>query len=142
VTLLLPLTLTIMRALLIRGESHVFAVPLSGVETTTRVLNTEIRGTGERQTCVWQGAEIPLFTLEALLGRPSRRAEELATVVLRRGSGRACLVVDELLEEREIVIKPLDDLANHRRLFSGVSVREDGTLVFILDTSFVPEEGS
>jgi len=44
VTLLLPLTLTIMRALLVRGESHVFAVPLSGVETTTRVLNTEIRG--------------------------------------------------------------------------------------------------
>ncbi|MCX7032015.1 MAG: chemotaxis protein CheA [Spirochaetes bacterium] len=142
VTLLLPLTLTIMRTLLVRGESHVFAVPLSGVETTTRVLNTEIRGAGERLACVWQDAEIPLFTIGGLLGRPSRRAEELSAVILRRGGSRACLVVDELLEEREIVIKPLDDLANHRRLFSGVSVREDGTLVFILDTSFVPEEGS
>ncbi len=142
VTLLLPLTLTIMRTLLVRGESHVFAVPLSGVETTTRVLNTEIRGSGERLAFVWQDAEIPLFTLGGLLGRPSRRAEELSAVILRRGSSRACLVVDELLEEREIVIKPLDDLANHRRLFSGVSVREDGNLVFILDTSFVPEEGS
>jgi two-component system chemotaxis sensor kinase CheA len=142
VTLLLPLTLTIMRTLLVRGESHVFAVPLSGVETTTRVLNTEIRGVGERLACVWQDEEIPLFTLGGLLGRPSRRAEELSAVILRRGGSRACLVVDELLEEREIVIKPLDDLANHRRLFSGVSVREDGTLVFILDTSFVPEEGS
>ena len=87
---------------------------------------------------MWQDAEIPLFTLGGLLGRPSRRAEELAAVVVRRGGSRACLVVDELLEEREIVIKPLDDLVNHRRLFSGVSVREDGTLVFILDTSFVP----
>jgi two-component system chemotaxis sensor kinase CheA len=142
VTLLLPLTLTIMRTLLVRGESHVFAVPLSGVETTTRVLNTEIRGSGERLAFVWQDAEIPLFTLGGLLGRPSRRGEELSAVILRRGGSRACLVVDELLEEREIVIKPLDDLANHRRLFSGVSVREDGTLVFILDTSFVPEEGS
>jgi two-component system, chemotaxis family, sensor kinase CheA len=138
ITLLLPLTLTIMRALLIRGESHVFAVPLAGVETTTRILNTEIRGAGEHLSCVWQDAEIPLFTLGGLLGRPSRRAEELAAVVVRRGGSRACLVVDELLEERELVIKPLDDLANHRRLFSGVSVREDGTLVFILDTSFVP----
>jgi two-component system, chemotaxis family, sensor kinase CheA len=138
VTLLLPLTLTIMRALLVRGESHVFAVPLAGVETTTRILNTEIRGGGDRLSCVWQDTEIPLFTLGGLLGRPSRRAEELAAVVVRRGGSRACLVVDELLEEREIVIKPLDDLANHRRLFSGVSVREDGTLVFILDTSFVP----
>ena len=138
VTLLLPLTLTIMRALLVRGESHVFAVPLAGVETTTRILNTEIRGAGDRLACTWQGAETPLFTLGGLLGRTWRRAEEHAAVVVRRGASRACLVVDELLEEREIVIKPLDDLANHRRLFSGVSVREDGTLVFILDTSFVP----
>jgi two-component system chemotaxis sensor kinase CheA len=142
VTLLLPLTLTIMRTLLVRGESHVFAVPLSGVETTTRVLNTEIRGAGERLAFIWQDAEIPLFTLGGLLGRPWHRAEELSAVILRRGRSRACLVVDELLEEHEIVIRPLDDLANHRRLFSGVSVREDGTLVFILDTSFVPEEGS
>jgi two-component system chemotaxis sensor kinase CheA len=142
VTLLLPLTLTIMRALLVRGESHVFAVPLSGVETTTRVLNTEIRGAGERQAFVWQDAEIPLFSLGGLLGRPARRADELSAVILRRGRSRACLVVDELLEERELVIRPLDDLANHRRLFSGVSVREDGNLVFILDTSFVAEEGS
>jgi len=140
VTLLLPLTLTIMRTLLVRGESHVFAVPLAGVETTTRVLNTEIRGAGERLAVVWQGAEIPLFTLGGLLGRPARRAEELSAVILRRGAARACLVVDELLEERELVIKPLDDLANPRRLFSGVSIREDGRLVFILDTSFVPEE--
>jgi two-component system chemotaxis sensor kinase CheA len=136
------MTLTIMRALLVRGESHVFAIPLQGVEATTRVLNTEIRGSGERLGFVWQGAEIPLFTLGTLLGRPSRRAEELSAVIVRRGASRACLVVDELLEEREIVIKPIDDLVNYRRLFSGVSVREDGTLVFILDTSFVPEEGS
>jgi two-component system chemotaxis sensor kinase CheA len=142
ITLLLPLTLTIMRALLVRGEAHVFAVPLSGVETTARVLNTEIRGAGERLSCRWQNGEIPLFTLGGLLGRPGRRGEELSAVVLRRGRGRACLVVEELLEERELVIKPLDDLANPRRLFSGVSLREDGTLVFILDTSFVPEEGS
>jgi two-component system chemotaxis sensor kinase CheA len=142
VTLLLPLTLTIMRTLLVRGESHVFAVPLSGVETTTRVLNTEIRGAGGRLAVVWQDAEIPLFTLGGLLGRPARRAEELAAVVLRRGAARACLVVDELLEEHELVIRPLDDLANHHRLFSGVSIREDGRLVFILDTSFVPEEGT
>lgn len=142
VTLLLPLTLTIMRALLVRGEAHVFAVPLTGVETTTRVLNTEIRGAGDRLAVVWQDAEIPLFTLGGLLGRPSRRAEEHSAVILRRGGSRACLVVDELLEEREIVIRPLDDLANRRRLFSGVSVREDGNLVFILDTSFVPEQVS
>jgi len=48
--------------------------------------------------------------------------------------------VDELIEEREVVIKPVDDLLNAHRLFSGVSVLENGKLVFILDTSFAPRE--
>lgn len=45
--------------------------------------------------------------------------------------------MDELIEEREIVIRPVDDLLNTVRVFSGVSVLEDGRLVFILDTSFI-----
>jgi chemotaxis protein histidine kinase CheA len=48
--------------------------------------------------------------------------------------------VDELIEEREVVIKPVDDLLNTDRMFSGISVLEDGRLVFILDTSFVRRE--
>jgi chemotaxis protein histidine kinase CheA len=50
---------------------------------------------------------------------------------------RGCLVVDELLEEQEVVIRPIDDLLNYGGLFSGCSVLEDGTLVLILDSAFV-----
>ncbi len=137
VTLLLPVSLTIMPALLVRGESHLFGIPLSGVDATTRLLNTEIRGSRDRQFCTFQDGELPLYSLSGLLGRPARRAEELEAVIVRHGQDRGCLVVDELLEERELVIRPLDDLVNRDRLYSGVSVLEDGALVFILDTSFV-----
>ena len=41
-----------------------------------------------------------------------------------------------------MVIKPVDDLLNSHRLFSGVSVLENGRLVFILDTSFIRGENS
>jgi two-component system chemotaxis sensor kinase CheA len=136
VTLLLPLTLTIVNALLVRSEGQVYAIPLAEVDGTVKVLNTEVRGEGERETWVARDGEMPLFRLGALLGRGGRRAEEQFAVVLHHGGQKGCLVVDELIEEQQIVIKPVDDLLNTRRLFSGVSLLEDGTLVFILDTSF------
>ncbi|MBE3132950.1 MAG: chemotaxis protein CheW, partial [Acidobacteria bacterium] len=140
VTLLLPLTLTIVNSLLVRGDGQLYAIPLTDIDSTVKVLNTEIRGENGREAWVYQGDEIPLHRLGVLFGRGRRRAEEHFAVILRHGDARGCLVVDELIEEQEIVIKPVDDLLNDRRLFSGVSLLEDGRLVFILDTSFIRRE--
>ncbi len=137
ITLLLPLTFSITNALLVRAENIVYALPLSAVESTLKVLNTEIRGEEGRRTCIWTGEEIPLFYLGGIQGKGLPRAEEYFTVILSYGADRAGLVVDELLEEQELVIKPIDDLLNGEKRFSGISVLEDGTPVFILDTSFV-----
>jgi two-component system chemotaxis sensor kinase CheA len=140
VTLLLPLTLTIVSALLVRTEGQLFALPLADVDSTVKVLNTEVRGDEERETWIYREEEIPLFRLASLLGRGSRRAEEHFAVILSHAGRRGCLVVDELVEERQVVIRPVDDLLNRRRLFSGVSLLEDGQLAFILDTSFLRQE--
>jgi two-component system, chemotaxis family, sensor kinase CheA len=140
VTLLLPLTLTIVSALLVRADRQACAIPLADVESTVKVLNTEVRGDGETETWIYRDEEIPLFRLAGLLGRGSRRAEEHFAVILRHGGRKGCLVVDELVEQQQVVIRPVDDLLNHRRLFSGVSLLEDGELVFILDTSFIRQE--
>jgi two-component system, chemotaxis family, sensor kinase CheA len=141
VTLLLPLTLTIVSALLVRADRLACAIPLADVESTVKVLNTEVRGDGERETWIYRDEEIPLYRLAGLLGRSSRRAEEHFAVILSHGGRKGCLVVDELVEERQVVIRPVDDLLNQRRLFSGVSLLEGGELVFILDTSFIRQEG-
>ena len=140
VTLLLPLTLTIVNALLVRGDSQLYALPLTDVESTAKLLNAEIRGEEGRETAPWRDEEIPVYSLGALFGAGRRRAEESFAAVLRHGERAAYLVVDELIEEREVVIKPVDDLLNSHRLFSGVSVLENGKLVFILDTSFIRRE--
>jgi two-component system chemotaxis sensor kinase CheA len=137
ITLVLPTTLTIVNALLVRGDTAFYAIPLTDVDSTTKILNTEIRWEEGRETCSWLGNDIPLYRLGTMLERPQRREEEHFAVVVHHGELRGCLVVDELMEEREIVIKPIDDLLNPGRLFSGVSVLEDGRPVFILDTSFV-----
>jgi two-component system chemotaxis sensor kinase CheA len=140
VTLLFPLTLTIVNALLVRGDAQLYAVPLTDVDSTVKLLATEIRGEEGSEYSSWMDDAIPVFSLGALFGKGRHKTEEYFAAVLRHGDNKAFLVVDELLEERDIVIKPVDELLNTQRLFSGVSVLEDGRLVFILDTSFIRRE--
>jgi two-component system chemotaxis sensor kinase CheA len=140
VTLFLPLTLTIVNALLVRGDAQLYALPLTDVDSTAKLVSTEIRGDEGRETALWMEEEIPVFSLGAVFGNSRRRMDEYFAAVLRNGDRRAYLVVDELIEEREVVIKPVDDLLNSQKMFSGVSVLENGKLVFVLDTSFIRRE--
>ena len=140
VTLFLPLTLTIVNALLVRGDAQLYALPLTDVDSTAKLVSTEIRGEEGRESALWMEEEIPVFSLGALFGGGRRRADEYFAAVLRNGDRKAYLMVDELIEEREVVIKPVDDLLNSQKMFSGVSVLENGKLVFILDTSFIRRE--
>jgi two-component system chemotaxis sensor kinase CheA len=55
-------------------------------------------------------------------------------VVIRQKGKAVCLVVDQLVEEEDVVIKPVSDLLNNTGLFSGVSVLGDGRILFVLDT--------
>ena len=140
ISLFLPLTLTIVNALIVRGDTQLYALPLADVESTAKLLNEEIRGEEGRELARWREEEVPVFSLGALFATGRRRAEESFAAVIRHGERAAYLIVDELIEEREVVIRPVDDLLNPHRLFSGVSVLENGKLVFILDTSFVRRE--
>jgi len=140
VTLLLPLTLTIVNALLVRGDVQLYALPLTDVDSTAKLVSAEIRGEEGHESALWMEEEIPVYSLGALFGSGRRRTDEYFAAVLRHGDRKAYLVVDELIEEREVVIKPVDDLLNSQKMFSGVSVLENGKLVFILDTSFIRRE--
>ena len=140
VTLFLPLTLTIVNALLVRGGAQLYALPLTEVDSTAKLTSSEIRGEEGRENAAWMDEDIPVFSLGALFEGGRRRSDECFALVLRHRDRKAFLVVDELIEEREVVIKPVDDLLNSQRMFSGVSVLENGKLVFILDTSFIRRE--
>ena len=137
IILRLPLTLTIVNSLLVADEAQMYAIPLSDLDSTAKVPAAEISLQEGGEAAPWMGDMISLYSLAGLLGRERRPRDEYFAVVLRHAESRGFLVVDELIEEREIVIKPVDDLVNPLRLFSGVSVLDDGQLVFILDTSFI-----
>ena len=81
----------------------------------------------------------PVSPAMAEAGGDRKAAPYLYGVLLRRKGRRYCLLVDELVEELDLVIKPLAEMLNSSRLFSGVSVLGDGRVVFILDTARIVE---
>ncbi len=119
ITLVLPLTLTIVNALLVRGAAQLYAIPLSDVDATAKILPVDIVTESGKDRCLWNEEPLPVFSLATLFGGRRPRSEEYFAVVLRHGDRRAYLIVDELIQEREIVIKPVDDLLNRHRLFAG-----------------------
>jgi two-component system chemotaxis sensor kinase CheA len=137
VILRLPLTLTIVNSLLLADQGQLYAIPLSDLDSTAKLVAADISLEEGAEVAPWMGEVIRVHSLPSLLGGERLPREEYFAVVLRHGDSRGFLIVDELIEEREIVIKPVDDLVNPLRLFSGVSILEDGRLVFILDTSFI-----
>ena len=62
-------------------------------------------------------------------------SSECAVVVVRVGSRRTGLVVDRLLGQQEVVIKPISKLVGHLRHVSGASILGDGRLALILDAA-------
>jgi two-component system chemotaxis sensor kinase CheA len=149
IRLLLPLTLTILHSLVVRADRYHYAIPIRDIQETVKVAAADRRHSPEGPRYSHQGADIPLLRLAALLQGATESAGDeagpgggdAAGVVLQQRDRRVCLIVDELVEEQDVVIKPVSDLLNSRRLFSGTSVLGDGTVLFILDTGRIVDAG-
>jgi two-component system chemotaxis sensor kinase CheA len=143
IRILLPLTLTILHSLVISCAGYFYAIPVQDIKETVKVTEQDISITGENEYYDYEGRKVALLRLDSVLLGPSdeprTRGQESNGVVVEQRRGTACLLVDELVEEEDLVIKPISDLLNHRRLFSGVTVLGDGRIIFILDTARIIE---
>ena len=136
-SIVLPLTLTILNTLVVRlGRRH-FAIPVRNVDETAKLGDAAIVGSPQGRRAPHRGEEIGVHFLADLLGGAAERKDVYDTVIVTYRGKRAYLVVDELVEELDVVIKPVDDVLNPGRLFSGVSVLGDGAILFILGTTFI-----
>src|SRR5690606_18338546 len=108
VTITLPITLAIVRSLLVQCGAQVFAVPLSTVSEALTFDGTGTRQVEGREVMTLRGSTLPLCRLADLLMIPEypRPAREFV-VVTTMGDRRLGLIVDYLVGQQDIVIKPL-----------------------------------
>ncbi len=130
----LPLTLSVVRALLFAVDGESYAVPLGYITRAQRLKPGDIDATQGRLHFNLDGRRIGLVAARQLLGRPAAGpTEESAVVVLGEGEYRYGLIVDRFLGEKELVVQPLDPRLGKVRDIAAGAFMEDGSPVLILD---------
>jgi len=131
----IPLTLAIIPALLVRLGEHIYTIPLSTVEETIRIENSEISTIEGIEVFYLRDATIPLIRLNRVfnMDTAAENREELFVVVVNTGVKQVGFVVDELKSQQEVVIKPLEDYLQEKSGFSGATLLGDGSISLILD---------
>lgn len=134
ITLRLPQTLAIVRAVLAQVGGERYALPLTHVRETLPWSDDVVRRVQGREVLVLRDEVLPLMRLRQVLQAPGEQCNETADIiVLERGGRCAGLVVDELTGQQEIVVKQFDAVRDGLALFSGATILADGRPALIVD---------
>lgn len=137
-SLRLPVTLAIVPAMLTVVERETYAVPLTHVRETLRLGPSVLRRVRGRDVLVLRDEVIPLLSLRRVVDLPERDVGGSQVVVLEVADRRAGLVVDQLIGQQDIVVKPFDAVRGTAVQFSGATILSDGAPALILEpTSFL-----
>ncbi|MFH1089095.1 MAG: chemotaxis protein CheA [Candidatus Uhrbacteria bacterium] len=133
-TLELPLTLAIINVLLIETAGHILAIPFGSIERSVSIPTSDIKRLGDREVAVLEGQDVPLSRIKSTVSSEAEKNKDAELVVIvKRGENIAGLVVDKLIEEQEIIVKPLAPILRSIKGFSGSTILGDGKTVLVLD---------
>jgi two-component system sensor histidine kinase and response regulator WspE len=135
VQLQLPLTLSVLRALLVEVAGEPYAIPLSQITRTLKLPREATEALEDQMHFHFGDQQIGLLAAHEVLecGEPRAPGHELSIVVLEDRNIGCGLVVDRFLGERELVVQPLDSRLGKIRNISAAALMEDGAPVLIID---------
>ncbi len=139
----LPLTLAIIPSLIIRAREDCFAVPQVNVLELVRIRANEsqvhISRVKDAEVLRLRGELLPLVRLDEVLGLPvdaqATPESPVSVIVIESGSRRYGLVVDEIVDSEEIVVKPLGRHVKSCNCLAGATILGDGRVALILDAA-------
>ena len=132
--IVLPLTLAVIQGLLVAVQGTVYVMPLASVTETLLIEQREILTIRGRSVIRLRNNVIPLATLDSASGRRSAGREgKCFIVVAKDGEKSIGVVVDELMEQQEFVVKPLGKFLVDIRGIAGATILGDGQVGLILD---------
>lgn len=138
-TFRLPLTLAIIRGLLVQVLQTVYVVPLGSVVETLLVNESSIQKVNKQEVIVIRGVTTPLIRLKNVFSlqrsADNETEEELYVVIVGLAEQRVGLVVDRLIGEQEVVIKSLSRFCGDVPGVSGATILGDGNVALIMDVN-------
>lgn len=135
-TIKLPLTLAIIQGLLIRVGEEVYSIPITSVIESHRVRSEEINRIDSYEVFNVRNEVISLLRLNRLFGVPSAEKGDDGhhyIVIVGTADKKVGLMVDSLIGEEDVVIKPLKDQFTNSPGIAGASILGDGSVSLIID---------
>jgi len=132
----LPLTLSIISAMLIKLGDEKFALPLSSIVETAIIQRSSILSVHGNEMIKFRNAVIPLISLSKLFNSPSyseETEEEHEIIVIQKGDKWAAMIIDEFIGQSEIVLKSLGKYLTNISGISGATILGDGQVALIID---------
>lgn len=139
-TLTLPLTLAIIRALMVSVSGRTYAVPLSSVMEIVQVRHADLKTIERREVFEVRGQTLPFVRLGRVFRLPESERDRSYVVLVGLAQQRVGLAVDELLGQEDIVTKPLGGRLRAIPGVSGATELGDRRAVLVLDIGALMEE--
>lgn len=131
----LPLTLSIISAMLVQTGEETYAIPLSSILETTLLDEANILTAHRERVFDFRGQLVPLVYLKEIFGIDSETKSQFPVVVVRKGSKLVGVVVNDLIGQQEIVMKPLGTYLEGIPAISGATILGDGRVALIVDSN-------
>lgn len=135
-TIKLPLTLAIIQGLLVRVGREIYSIPITSVIESHRIKPNEIKMIDNYEVFNIRNDVISLLRLNRLFGIKTVEQQEYHFVVIvGTAEKKVGLMVDSLIGEEDVVIKPLRDQFTNSPGIAGASILGDGSVSLIIDVS-------
>ncbi len=132
-TIKLPLTLAIMRALIVKVEDELFAIPLNTVTELVKLKEGLIKTVDKNEVMVLRKAVIPLVDLLRTFSINREKKKDGYVIICNIGEKTVGIKVHSVVGQEEVVIKPLGEFLKNIKGISGATIRGDGKVILILD---------
>ncbi|MDR2797545.1 MAG: chemotaxis protein CheA [Treponema sp.] len=138
----LPLTLAIIQGLLVRVGSEIYSIPITSVIESLRIKAEDIRKIDNYEVFNIRNDVVSLLRLNRLFGIKTEKQQEYNFIVIVGSAEKKMgFMVDSLIGEEDVVIKPLRDQYTNSPGIAGASILGDGSVSLIIDVSQLLELG-
>jgi two-component system chemotaxis sensor kinase CheA len=139
-TLTLPITLAIIKSLIIKVGTHKFALPLTAISETVEIEHKDIQTIEWKDVYYIRGEMLPIMSIGKIFNIETAQSDKSFAVVVGLGTRKVGLLVDELLSQQEIVIKSLGDYFKGLSGFAGAAEIGKHEVILVLDVESLIEK--
>ncbi len=132
----LPLTLAIIKALMVSIDNETYAIPTSTISIVEIIKFNDVNYIQDKPFINLRGEVIPLIFMREYFGMENMAyndGDEIIVAIVRKNKKACGIVIDSYIGQQEIVIKPIGDYIDSPKIISGSTILGDGSVALILE---------